>query len=109
MVKYVYENDPELLKPFFMVIEDVFTIKGRGTCVAGRIQTGRLCRGEIIEISGQDGEPVQTRCAGLFTPGFVDCLEAGDNAGILLSDINLDQVARGMVVTKVDETSINIE
>ncbi len=88
-------------KPFLMPIEDVFTIKGRGTVVTGRVERGAIKKGEEVEIVGLRDEILKTTVTG--TEAFhkeLDAAEAGDNAGILLRGTTREQVERGMVLAK---------
>ncbi len=88
-------------KPFLMPVEDVFTIKGRGTVVTGRVERGTLKKGEEISIIGLRDEVVKTTVTGIeMFHKELDNAEAGDNAGILLRGIERDDVERGMVLAK---------
>jgi elongation factor Tu len=86
-------------KPFMMPIEDVFTIKGRGTVVTGRIERGKVKVGDEVEIIGLRDEIKKTVVTGveMFHKTLDEGL-AGDNAGILLRGIDRDEVERGMVL-----------
>lgn len=91
----------EVDKPFLMPVEDVFTIKGRGTVVTGRVERGRLTKGEEIEIIGLRDETMKTVVTGIeMFHKELDAAEAGDNAGILLRGIERTEVERGMVLAK---------
>ncbi len=91
----------EVDKPFMMAIEDVFSIKGRGTVVTGRVERGRLTKGEEIEIVGLRDEIMKTVVTGIeMFHKELDAAEAGDNAGILLRGITREEVERGMVLAK---------
>jgi elongation factor Tu len=98
---YIPQPVREVDKPFMMSIEDVFTIKGRGTVVTGRIERGRVKVGEPVEIVGLRDEIMATVVTGveMFHKTLDEGL-AGDNAGILLRGIDRDQVERGMVLAK---------
>ena len=87
-------------KPFMMAIEDVFTIKGRGTVVTGRVDRGVVNTGEEIEIVGL--RPTQkTVVTGVeMFRKILDRGEAGDNIGVLLRGIGRDDVERGQVLAK---------
>jgi len=88
-------------KPFLMAIEDVFSIKGRGTVVTGRIDRGTVKVGEALEIIGLREESMSTVCTGVeMFHKLLDAGEAGDNVGVLLRGIDRDQVERGMVLAK---------
>ncbi len=91
----------ELDKPFLMPIEDVFSIKGRGTVVTGRIERGQLKLNDPVEIVGLMDKPLATVATGIeMFHKLLDTGNAGDNAGILLRGIDRDQVERGMVLCK---------
>lgn len=88
-------------KPFLMPVEDVFSIKGRGTVVTGRVERGQVKKGEEIEIIGLRDEIIKTIVTG--TEAFhkeLDAATAGDNAGILLRGTTREEVERGMVLAK---------
>ncbi|MBK8020298.1 MAG: elongation factor Tu [Chloroflexi bacterium] len=88
-------------KPFLMPVEDVFTIKGRGTVVTGRVERGSLKKGEEIAIIGLRDEIVKSTVTGIeMFHKELDAAEAGDNAGILLRGIERAEVERGMVLAK---------
>jgi len=88
-------------KPFLMAIEDVFSIKGRGTVVTGRIDRGTVKVGEGLEILGLQEESMSTVCTGVeMFHKLLDAGEAGDNVGVLLRGIEREQVQRGMVLAK---------
>jgi elongation factor Tu len=90
----------EIDKPFLMPIEDVFSIKGRGTVVTGRVDRGRVRAMEELEILGIR-ETRKTVCTGveMFRKTLDEGI-AGDNVGCLLRGINRDDVERGMVIAK---------
>jgi elongation factor Tu len=92
-------RDTEL--PFLMPIEDVFSIKGRGTVVTGRVERGTARKGEEIEIIGLQDEIMKTVITGteMFHKELKEVV-AGDNAGILLRGIDRDEVERGMVLAE---------
>jgi elongation factor Tu len=88
-------------KPFMMAVEDVFSIKGRGTVVTGRVERGRLKKGEEIAIIGLRDEIMKTTVTGIeMFHKELDSAEAGDNAGILLRGTTREEVERGMVLAK---------
>ncbi len=88
-------------KPFLMPVEDVFSIKGRGTVVTGRIERGTVKVGDALEIIGLRDESMSTVCTGVeMFHKLLDAGEAGDNVGVLLRGIERDQVERGMVLAK---------
>ena len=97
---YIPTPTREVDKPFLMPIEDVFTISGRGTVVTGRVQRGRVCVGDEVEIVGIS-ETQKTVVTGVeMFRKLLDAGEAGDNVGILLRGIKKDEVERGMVLAK---------
>jgi len=88
-------------KPFLMPVEDVFSIKGRGTVVTGRVERGTLNKGDNIEIIGLREEIVTTIVTGIeMFHKELDQARAGDNAGILLRGTLREDVERGMVLAK---------
>lgn len=87
-------------KPFLMAIEDVFSIKGRGTVVTGRIERGVIKVNEEIEIVGINPTKKSVVTGIEMFHKLLDQGEAGDNAGILLRGIEKDQVERGQVLAK---------
>jgi elongation factor Tu len=88
-------------KPFMMAVEDVFSIKGRGTVVTGRVERGTLLKGQEIEIIGLREKPMKSVVTGIeMFHKELDQAEAGDNAGILLRGIDREDVERGMVLAK---------
>ncbi len=99
--EWIPTPEREVDKPFLMPIEDVFSIKGRGTVVTGRVERGTLTKGEEIEIVGLRDEIQKTVVTGIeMFHKELDQAEAGDNAGILLRGIDRDEVERGQVLAK---------
>jgi len=82
-----------------MSIEDVFSIKGRGTVVTGRVDRGIAKKGDTVEIVGLRDEVRSTVITGteMFHKELAEVV-AGDNAGVLLRGIERDDVERGMVL-----------
>ena len=88
-------------KPFMMPVEDVFSIKGRGTVATGKIDRGVVKVGEPLEIVGLQEETMSSVCTGVeMFHKLLDQGEAGDNVGILLRGIEREQIERGMVLAK---------
>ncbi len=91
----------EVDKPFLMPVEDVFSIKGRGTVVTGRVERGQMIKGEEVEIIGLRDEIMKTIITGIeMFHKELDAATAGDNAGILLRGVTREQIERGMVLAK---------
>jgi elongation factor Tu len=79
----------------------VFSIKGRGTVVTGRVERGVLLKGAEIEIIGLREESSKTTVTGIeMFHRELDQAQAGDNAGILLRGTQREEVERGMVLAK---------
>jgi elongation factor Tu len=99
--EYIPEPVRETDKPFMMSIEDVFSIKGRGTVVTGRIDRGKIKLNEEVEIIGLVEETRKTVVTGIemFHKQLDEGL-AGDNAGLLLRGIDREDVERGQVLAK---------
>jgi len=86
--------------PFLMAIEDVFSIKGRGTVVTGRIERGVVHVGDEVEILGFT-DPQTTTVTGVeMFRKLLDQGQAGDNVGCLLRGIDKEGVERGQVLAK---------
>ena len=86
-------------KPFLMPIEDVFSIKGRGTVVTGRIERGIVRVNDDAEIVGLGKDVRKTVVTGVeMFRKLLDSGEAGDNVGLLLRGIEKESVERGMVI-----------
>jgi len=90
----------DLDKAFLMPVEDVFSIKGRGTVVTGRIETGIVKVGDAIEIVGIRDKQASTVTGVEMFRKMLDQGQAGDNVGILLRGIEKEQVERGQVLAK---------
>ena len=87
-------------KPFFMPIEDVFSIEGRGTVVTGKIERGIIKVGDEVEIVGiKDTTKTTVTGIEMFNKQLQEGM-AGDNAGILLRGTKKDDVHRGQALAK---------
>jgi elongation factor Tu len=96
--EHIPEPERDIDKPFLMAVEDVFSIKGRGTVVTGRIERGVIKVGDEIEILGIK-DPQKTTVTGVeMFRKLLDQGQAGDNVGCLLRGIDKDQVERGQVL-----------
>jgi elongation factor Tu len=97
--EYIPQPEREVDKPFMMPVEDVFSIKGRGTVVTGRVERGRVKTGETVEIVGLRDKSMSTVVTGVeMFHKTLDEGMAGDNCGLLLRGIERDEVERGQVV-----------
>ena len=103
LVKALDENIPEPVrevdKPFLLAVEDVFSIKGRGTVATGRVERGKVHVGDQVEIIGLSEEIKKTTVTGV--EAFQKTLQeglAGDNIGCLLRGVERDQIERGQVL-----------
>jgi elongation factor Tu len=95
---YIPEPKRETDKPFLMPIEDVFSIKGRGTVVTGRVERGQVKTGDEVEIIGLK-PTVKTVATGVeMFRKTLDSGQAGDNIGVLLRGIDREDVERGQVL-----------
>ncbi len=96
--EYIPLPERDVDKPFLMPIEDVFSIKGRGTVVTGRVERGRITPMSEVEIVGL-GPTRKTVVTSIeMFRKVLDEAIAGDNVGLLLRGIAKDEVERGMVV-----------
>ena len=98
MDEYFDIPEHDLDKPFLMPVEDVFSIKGRGTVATGRIETGKVKVGDEVELLGL-GEDKKCVVTGVeMFRKLLDEGEAGDNVGLLLRGIDKNEIKRGMVL-----------
>jgi len=99
--EYIPQPEREVDKPFLMPVEDVFSIKGRGTVVTGRVERGELTAGKEVEIVGlrDSTRKVVVTSMEMFHK-ILDKVEAGDNAGLLLRGVQRDDIERGQVLAK---------
>ena len=97
---YIPEPKRELDKPFLMPIEDVFSIKGRGTVATGRIGRGKVKINDEVEIVGlRPTKKVVVTGVEMFHKQLEEG-QAGDNVGLLLRGVEKDDIERGQVVAK---------
>ena len=97
---YIPTPKRETDKPFLMPVEDVFSIKGRGTVATGRVERGIVRTGEEIDIIGlRETRKVVVTGVEMFRK-ILDEGQAGDNIGCLLRGIDRDEIERGMVLAK---------
>ena len=98
--EYIPTPEREIDRPFLMPVEDVFSIKGRGTVVTGRIERGTVKVGEEVEIVGlKDTRKTVVTGVEMFHK-LLDQGQAGDNVGCLLRGMGREEVERGMVLAK---------
>jgi len=99
--EYIPEPKRDIEKPFMMSVEDVFSIKGRGTVVTGRVDRGRIKIGDPVEIIGLHEKNTSSVVTGveMFHKQLDEGL-AGDNLGLLLRGIERTDVERGQVIAK---------
>ncbi len=98
--EYIPEPKRDIDKPFLMPIEDVFSIKGRGTVVTGRIDRGIVKVNDEIEIVGIRATRKSIVTGVEMFRKLLDQGQAGDNVGVLLRGIEREDVERGMVLAK---------
>ena len=98
--EYVPIPDRPVDQPFLMPIEDVFSIKGRGTVVTGRIERGTVNIGDSVEIVGFGHTETTTVTGVEMFHKTLDSGLAGDAVGLLLRGVEREEVARGAVVAK---------
>lgn len=98
--EYVPEPERALDKDFVMPVEDVFSIKGRGTVVTGKIEQGIITVGDEVEIVGMKDTTKTTVTGVEMFHKSLDQGQAGDNAGILIRGIDREDVERGQVLAK---------
>ncbi len=98
---YIPEPKRDVDQPFLMPVEDVFSIKGRGTVGTGRIERGRISTGDEVDIVGMEEEIRKTTVTGveMFNKTLSDG-QAGDNVGLLLRGVDKKDLVRGQVLAK---------
>jgi elongation factor Tu len=96
---YIPQPERDEEKPFLMPVEDVFSIKGRGTVVTGRVDRGKMVPMTEVEIVGLQERPTKTVVTDMemFRKKLAHVI-AGDNAGLLLRGIDRTEVQRGQVI-----------
>jgi len=98
--EYIPTPEREVDKPFLMPVEDVFSIKGRGTVATGRVERGKIHVNDSVEIVGlKDTRTVVCTGVEMFRK-ILDEGMAGDNVGVLLRGINREEIERGQVLAK---------
>lgn len=97
---YIPTPERDIEKPFSMSVEDVFSIKGRGTVVTGRIERGKVKVNETVEIVGIRATKSTVVTGVEMFKKQLDEGQAGDNVGVLLRGIEKDDVERGQVLAK---------
>jgi len=101
MDEYVPIPERAIDKPFLMPVEDVFSIKGRGTVGTGRVERGQVKVGDEIAIVGLRPDIRKTIVTGVeMFQKTLDAGQAGDNIGVLLRGVEKDDLERGMVLAK---------
>ncbi len=98
--EYIPTPERDVDKPFLMSIEDVFSIKGRGTVVTGRVDRGRIEPMDDVEIVGLAPTRKTVATSLEMFRKILDYAEAGENVGVLLRGINREEVERGQVLAK---------
>jgi len=98
--EYIPTPERDVDKPFLMPIEDVFSIKGRGTVVTGRVDRGRIEPMNEVEIVGLKPTRKTVATSLEMFRKILDYAEAGENVGVLLRGIDREEVERGQVLAK---------
>ncbi len=99
--EYIPAPERDTERPFLMPVEDVFSIKGRGTVVTGRCERGTMKPNTEVEIVGlaEKTRKVVVTSMEMFHK-VLDSVEAGDNAGLLLRGVAREEIQRGQVLAK---------
>ncbi|MDO8064021.1 elongation factor Tu [Candidatus Phytoplasma bonamiae] len=93
-------------KPFLMPIEDIYSIKGRGTVASGRVERGKLTLGEEVQILGLDNDKNAVAIGLEIFKKTRNQIQAGDNAAILLRSIVHTDIKRGQVIVKPNSLKV---
>jgi len=98
---YIPEPQRDIDRPFLMPVEDVFSIKGRGTVGTGRVERGIVRVGDEVEIVGLEHDVRKTVATGVeMFRKTLDEGRAGDNIGVLLRGVEKEELKRGQVLAK---------
>jgi len=101
MDEYIPIPERAIDKPFLMPVEDVFSIKGRGTVGTGRVERGQVKVGDEVELVGLRPDIRKTVATGVeMFQKTLDVGQAGDNIGVLLRGVEKEDLERGMVLAK---------
>lgn len=107
--EYIPEPERALDKPFLMPVEDVFSIKGRGTVATGRVEQGIVKVNEEVEIIGiKETKKVVVTGVEMFRK-LLDQGQAGDNVGLLLRGVEREDIERGQVCAKAGSINPHTE
>jgi len=99
--EYIPVPERAVDQPFLMPVEDVFSIKGRGTVGTGRVERGIVKVGDEVEVVGLSKEIRKTTCTGVeMFNKTLDQGQAGDNVGLLLRGVEKKELERGQVIAK---------
>jgi len=116
MFRFFHKKDEDIIKdpvtpsaqelgadgPGFMIVEDVFSIKGRGTVATGRIEEGSFHIGDAVIVRKADDTVINTEITGIETfRKSIDMAVAGDNVGLLLADVDRNQIERGDEISNI--------
>ena len=107
--EYIPDPVRDADKPFLMPVEDVFSIKGRGTVATGRVERGKLNINEEIEIVGLKATQKSVATGLEMFRKSLDFTQAGDNVGVLLRGVEKDQIERGQVLAKTGSITPHTE
>jgi elongation factor Tu len=100
MDNYIPDPAREVDKPFLLAVEDIFSIKGRGTVATGRLERGKIKAGDEVEIVGiKDTQKTVATSLEMFRKTLDESI-AGDNVGVLLRGTKQEEIERGMVLAK---------
>lgn len=98
--KYIPTAIRDLDKPFFLPIEHVYSIQGRGTVVSGRLEQGTIKKGNECEVIGYNKVVKSTVTGVEMFHQILEEAQAGDQLGALLRGVKRDEIRRGMIVCK---------
>jgi elongation factor Tu len=106
---YVPLPERAMDQPFLMPVEGVYAIKGRGTVVTGRVERGRVRKGEAVEIVGLRQSRSTVAIDIEQNRRMLDLAIAGDNAGVLLRGVEVDEISRGQVLAGIDSITAHTQ
>ena len=81
-------------------VQDIFMIKGRGVVVAGKVAEGTFQVGDDIIIIRHDGSEIKSTIRSIEIFGHIEYAQKGDNVGLLLSDVAIDDIGKGDIIKR---------
>ena len=102
---FAESSTPNSDNNFYMIVEDVFSLKGAGTLVTGIVQGGSIQTGNTVYLLKNNGDTITTKVKGIeVLRKIVDKVEAGNSAGLLFSEIDKKDINKGDMVSATNKS-----